>query len=80
MATGLLSMVSRGVSTLTFLWTGLMHQTPSKPDLLSIIDDLVVRLEEEGYPFIEVLEALIEYSEVCKDIYFSPKALNIYEP
>lgn len=46
--------------------------------LLSLIDDYVVRLEDDGYRLADILDALIEYVEVAKDIYYSPSPKNIY--
>ena len=37
-------------------------------DLIIKIDQFVVSLEEEGTPFQEILNELIEYVEICKEL------------
>ena len=46
--------------------------------LLDLIDDYVIRLEDDGYPLVEVLDALIEYADVAREIYFSTAPRDIY--
>ena len=38
-------------------------------NLIYLIDQFVLRLEDDGYPFVEILEALDEYTAVGMDIY-----------
>ena len=40
----------------------------SNPEVFNIIDQLVVRLEDEGIPFEEVIDIMAEYVAIADDL------------